>query len=62
MALIALLKFPDREAQVLELARELADHYSLDRDAATAVFEFMIDATIEVEIAYLRMRIEDSAS
>ena len=37
----------------------LADHYDLPAERVVEVFEWMIGATIEIEIAYVRMRLEE---
>ncbi|MFK7859585.1 MAG: hypothetical protein AB8B64_12225 [Granulosicoccus sp.] len=56
-ALLALLVKKDREAQVLELATNLAQRYDLPAEHAVDVFNYMIKTTIDIEIDYLRMRI-----
>ena len=56
-AILALIVRRDREAQVFELARTLAEHYQLAPEHAVGVFEFMIATTIDIEVEYLRMRI-----
>ena len=45
-----------REAQVYDLARRLASHYELDAELAYEVFAWMIETTIDIEVAYIRMR------
>ena len=45
-----------REAQVYELASRLASHYELDAELAHGVFAWMIETTIDIEVAYIRMR------
>ena len=55
-AIRALLVRRGREAQVYELARRLASHYELDVDLAIDVFRWMIETTIDIEVAYIRMR------
>ena len=59
-ALLGLLVKKDREAQVLELAANLAQRYDLPVEHAIATFTFMIDTTIDIEIDYLRMRIKNA--
>jgi len=59
--LLALLVKKDREAQVMQLAANLADRYDLPAEHAISVFSFMIDTTIDIEIDYLRMRISSTA-
>jgi chorismate mutase len=61
-ALLALLVKKDREAQVIELAANLAERYDLPAKHAVSVFNFMIDTTIDIEIDYLRMRISSAAT
>jgi len=57
-AMLALIVRPDREQEVIELSKQLALHYELKETAAVAVFEFMIKATVDLEVDYLRMRID----
>ncbi len=45
-----------REAQVHDLARRLALHYELDAGLAHEIFAWMIETTIDIEVAYIRMR------
>jgi len=47
----------DREAEVRALARRLAEHYAFDADQAERVFAWMIEATVDLEIDYIRMRL-----
>lgn len=61
-ALLGLLVKKDREAQVLELAANLARRYDLPELHAINTFNFMIETTIDIEIDYLRMRIKTSVS
>ena len=56
-AIRALLVHEDREAQVHALARRLAAQYEFDADQALEIFRWMIEATIDIEVAYVRMRI-----
>jgi len=58
-ALMALIVKPEREAKVYELARRLAAHYDVNEEEVEAVFRWMIGATIDVEIAYVRARLRD---
>ena len=48
----------DREAAVLEMAERLAARYELPPASVRAVFEFMIATTVDIEVDYLRHRIE----
>lgn len=57
-AMLKLIVRKDREQAVIELSRKLAQHYELSQDAAVEVFEFMIDVTVDIEVDYLRMRIQ----
>lgn len=59
-AMLSLLVKKDREAQVLELAANLAQRYDLPAEHAIDTFNFMIDTTIDIEIDYLRMRIQNA--
>lgn len=61
-ALLALLVKKDREAQVIDLAANLARRYELPEEHAISTFNFMIETTIDIEIDYLRMRIKSVAS
>lgn len=56
-ALRALIVKKDREAEVLQKARKLAEHYAFDPNQAEDWFRWKIAQTVEVEIAYLRERI-----
>ncbi len=60
-AMLSLLVKKDREAQVLELAANLAQRYDLPAEHAVDTFHFMIDTTIDIEIDYLRMRIKNAS-
>ena len=55
-AVKALLVRKGREAQVYDLARRLASHYEFDVDQALEVFAWMVETTIDIEVAYIRMR------
>jgi len=56
-AMLDLLVKKDREAQVLDLASNLAQRYELPTEHAISTFHFMIKTTIDIEIDYLRLRI-----
>ena len=56
-AILALIVKKDREGQVLKIAEQLADNYDIPAVHVIRVFEWMIEATIEIEIAYVRMRL-----
>lgn len=55
--LLSLLVKKDREADVLDLAANLAHRYDLPAKHVVDTFKFMIATTIDIEIDYLRMRI-----
>ena len=55
-AIRALLVRKGREAQVFDLAQRLAAHYELDVDLVLDVFAWMIETTVDIEVAYIRMR------
>lgn len=57
--MLALIVRKDREGQVIDLARRLAQHYELAPEHAVAVFEFMIATTVDIEVDYLRLRIAE---
>ena len=52
-----LLVRADREEQVYALARALALHYEFDAKQAVEIFRWMIGATVDIEIGYVRMRL-----
>jgi len=56
-AMLKLIVRKDREQKVIELSRSLARHYELSEASAVSVFEFMIDVTVDIEVDYLRMRL-----
>jgi len=56
--MLSLIVRPDREREVIELSKQLALHYELTEAAAVSAFEFMIKATVDLEVDYLRMRID----
>lgn len=47
----------DREQAVLQMADRLANRYELPAGSVRAVFAFMIETTVDIEIDYLRQRI-----
>ena len=57
--MLKLIVRKDREQKVIKLSRNLAQHYELPTPAAVEVFEFMIEVTVDIEVDYLRMRIDD---
>jgi len=58
-AIRGLIVNKDREAEVLRTAAQLARHYEFDQDQAQEVFLWMIDRTVELEIAYIQHRLND---
>lgn len=56
-ALLTFIVRKDREVQVIELARRLAEHYEMPSEQIISIFEFMIETTIDIEIDYLKKRI-----
>lgn len=60
-AMLELIVRSDREVKVLELAKNLANHYELAADHTVDVFNFMIATTIDIEVDYLRLRIASTA-
>ncbi|GAB4317639.1 MAG: hypothetical protein Kow0059_10770 [Candidatus Sumerlaeia bacterium] len=59
-ALRALVVNREREMEVIQGARQLAAHYSFDPDQAVRWFEWMIARTVEVEVAYLTRRLDQT--
>jgi len=57
-AMLSLIVRPDRMEQVMELARKLASHYDISAKHIESVFDFMMNLTIDIEVDYLRKRIE----
>ena len=58
--MLKLIVRKDREQKVIDLSRNLATHYELTESAAVDVFEFMISVTVDIEVDYLRMRIDEA--
>ncbi len=59
-ALKDLIVHKQREKNVLTLAEQLSRHYDLDLAQGRKVFEWMINATIAVQIQYIRFRIQET--
>jgi chorismate mutase len=57
-AILGLIVRTDREVEVLELARRLAAHYELEAQHAVSVFKWMIELTKDVEVQYIRRRLD----
>jgi chorismate mutase len=60
-AIVARLRNVAREAKVLEIARELAEHYFFDPVQAERFFAWMIRTTIAVEVDYIQKRVREDA-
>ncbi len=58
--MLKLIVRKDRESRVIELAEALATHYDLAPQHAVEVFKFMIDVTVDIEVDYLRMRLQQA--
>ena len=56
-AILNLIVRKDREGQVFEIARQLADNYEFDQEQAVQLFEFMVEVTKDVEVDYIRRRL-----
>lgn len=56
-AILDLIVRKDREGQVFEIARQLADNYAFDQEQAVQLFEFMVEVTKDVEVDYIRRRL-----
>lgn len=61
-AIVDLIVVRDREAEVEALARRLAGHYDFDPEQAHQLFRWMIDLTVDIEVAYVRMRLDEDAA
>jgi len=61
-AMLSLIVRPDRMEQVLELSRKLAGHYEIPAPHIESVFEFMMSLTIDIEVDYLRTRIDQTSA
>ena len=48
----------EREAEVLRTATQLARHYEFDEAQAHEVFSWMIERTVELEVNYIRHRLD----
>ena len=60
--MLAYIVRPEREAEVLARAERLAERYDLPPAPVRRAFEFMIGATVDLEVEYLRRRIAGGAS
>ncbi len=56
-AIEALIVHRGREQQVRERATQLAARYAIDPELVVPVFDWMIMATVDLEVDYIRMRI-----
>ena len=57
-AMLDLIVRRDRMNDVIDLAEKLADHYDIQRDAVVQVFNFMMEVTIDIEVDYIRCRLQ----
>jgi chorismate mutase len=57
--IIDLIVRRDREAEVEQLAMRLGEHYEFDPEQARALFRWMIDTTVDIEVDYIRMRMAE---
>jgi chorismate mutase len=55
--LLSFIVRKDREVQVIEIARGLAEHYEMPPEQIIGVFKFMIATTVDIEVDYLQKRI-----
>lgn len=58
-ATLELIVRKDREGQVFDLARTLARNYALNEEHSLTVFEFMVEVTKDVEVDYIRQRLQE---
>jgi len=56
--MLQLIVRKDREIAVRDMAGELANTYGLPSASVVSVFDFMIETTIDIEVDYLRLRME----
>jgi chorismate mutase len=52
-----LIKRPEREDEVLGMSAQLARHYEFSEKEAFYVFEWLIDATVDVQVRYIQNRL-----
>lgn len=53
-----LIKHPERENEVLNMAAQLARHYEFSEKEAVYVFQWLIDATVDVQVRYVQNRLK----
>ena len=53
-----LIRHPEREDEVLDMAAQLARHYEFSEKEAASVFQWLIDATIDVQVRYIQNRLK----
>jgi chorismate mutase len=53
-----LVKHPEREGDVLRMAAQLARHYEFSEKEAEYVFQWLIDATVDVQVRYIQNRLK----
>lgn len=51
----------EREENVLDVARQLAEHYGFDVEQARGIFQWKIQLTTDVEVQYLQERLKQEA-
>lgn len=56
-AILDLIIVREREHQVFDIARRLAENYAFDPEQAVSLFEFMVTVTKDVEVDYIRRRL-----
>jgi len=56
--MLELIVRKDREAAVRQIAVDLANNYGLPPEHVVTVFDFMIETTVDIEVDYLRLRLE----
>ncbi len=58
-AMLSLIVRPDRQDKVFDLAKELAQRYEVPEQHVVGFFEFMVATTIDIEVDYLRIRLNE---
>lgn len=53
-----LIKHPEREDEVLRMVSQLARHYEFNEKDAIHVFEWLIHATVDVQVRYIQNRLK----
>ncbi|MBN1902463.1 hypothetical protein JW926_14145 [Candidatus Sumerlaeota bacterium] len=52
-----LIRHPERENDVLRMAAQLARHYEFSEKEAIYMFQWLIDATVDVQVRYIQNRL-----